>query len=140
MHHELHLEDADVGACTARTCRHGLHVSETPVKGYESALESLDHLRCRKPAYEEDGIALDLRDVEAALDAAHHGVEQLVEDRPAVIDLGLGHEGRVSRDVGEHKRAFLESSEGGSLLGPARHGPELCSRPTRGQAGQEAAG
>jgi len=107
MDDELQLEHADVRACAARAGRDRLHVAQAAVISDERALDRRDHLRRRQPADEEDRVALDLGHVHASRQAAHHGVEQLVQDRPAVVDLGLGDELRVAGDVGEHQRAFL---------------------------------
>jgi hypothetical protein len=108
---ELELEDADVGAGAARTRRHGLHVAQPAVKRHEGAFERPDDVGRGKSADEQDRVALNLGDVHAALQAAHHRVEQFVEDRPAVLDLGLGDELRIARDVGQHQCAFLQARE-----------------------------
>ena len=100
---------------------HRLHVAEAAVKGDESALEGLDDVGRGEARDEEDRVALDLGDVHAALDAAHDGVEELVEDGPAVVDLGLLDESRVAGDVGEDEGAFLEAGELLGAVGLARH-------------------
>ena len=109
MDDELQLEDADVGAGVAGACRHGLHIAQPAMKIDKSSLQGRDHIRRREAADEQDGVALDLRNVHPSLDAADHRVQQLVQDRPAVVDLGLRDELRVTGDIGQHERAFLQA-------------------------------
>jgi hypothetical protein len=123
VHDELELEHPDVGARAARARRHGLHVAQAAVERDKGLLGRRDDLLGRQAADEEDRVALNLADVHPPLQRAHHRVEELVEDRPAVVDLGLGDELRVAGDVGEDERAFLQA---GKSLGMVSRGPHLA--------------
>ena len=88
------------------------------MKGDERRIDRLDHLGRRQAGDKEDRVALHLGDVHSTLHAAHHRVEELMEDRPAVVDLGLGDELRIAGDVSQDERAFLQPGE----LSFAAHG------------------
>src|SRR4029077_21093861 len=91
------------------------HVTQAAVKRDECAFDRRDDIRCRQPADEENGVALHLGYLHPPRQAAHHRVEELVQDRPAVVDLGLRDELRVAGDVGQHQCAFLQAGETGRV-------------------------